>query len=195
MYASGGVGFSTATWAIVPRPLIAVSSSCSLRTVALEFRSKEPGRRWRSAWDTVFAVASTGLAFLLGVAFGNIIDGLPLDAGANISSVLIGLLTPFTLLVGATTVAMFAMQGGIYLLIKTEVDTTLKNIKGEVDKLNKQNSELFKVVGKSAKQDLGKKAKEALDKKLTIYNKDGKKVQLNGDMKDGVPTVGVSGSF
>ena len=37
-----------------------------LRTVALEFRSKESGRRWRSAWDTVFAVASTGLAFLLG---------------------------------------------------------------------------------------------------------------------------------
>jgi alkylphosphonate utilization operon protein PhnA len=51
-----------------------------LRTVALEFRSKEPGRHWRSAWDTVFAVASTGLAFLLGLAFGNIIDGLPLDA-------------------------------------------------------------------------------------------------------------------
>ena len=91
-----------------------------LRTVALEFRSKEPGRRWRSAWDTVFAVASTGLAFLLGVAFGNIVDGLPLDAQGNISTGLIGLLTPFTLLVGATTVAMFAMQGGIYLLIKTE---------------------------------------------------------------------------
>ena len=91
-----------------------------LRTVALEFRSKEPGRRWRSAWDTVFAVASTGLAFLLGLAFGNIIDGLPLDAQGNISTGLIGLLTPFTVLVGATTVAMFAMQGGIYLLIKTE---------------------------------------------------------------------------
>ena len=41
-----------------------------LRTVALEFRSKEPGRRWRSTWDAVFALASLGLAFLLGVAFG-----------------------------------------------------------------------------------------------------------------------------
>ncbi len=91
-----------------------------LRTVALEFRSKEPGRRWRSVWDTVFAVASTGLAFLLGLAFGNIVDGLPLDAQGNISTGLIGLFTPFTALVGATTVAMFAMQGGIYLLIKTE---------------------------------------------------------------------------
>ena len=41
-----------------------------LRTVALEFRSKEPGQRWRSTWDVVFGLASAGLAFLLGVAFG-----------------------------------------------------------------------------------------------------------------------------
>ena len=91
-----------------------------LRTVALEFRSKEPGTRWRSAWDTVFALASAGLALLLGVAFGNIVAGLPVDADGNISADLIGLLTPFALLVGLATVAMFAMQGGIYLLIKTD---------------------------------------------------------------------------
>jgi cytochrome d ubiquinol oxidase subunit II len=93
-----------------------------LRTVALEFRSKEPGGRWRSAWDTVFALASAGLALLLGVAFGNIVAGLPVDGEGNISTGLIGLLTPFALLVGLATVAMFAMQGGIYLLIKTDGD-------------------------------------------------------------------------
>jgi cytochrome bd ubiquinol oxidase subunit II len=91
-----------------------------LRTVALEFRSKEEGSRWRTAWDTVFALASAGLALLLGVAFGNIVAGLPLDADGNISTGLIGLLTPFALLVGVATVAMFAVQGGIYLLIKTD---------------------------------------------------------------------------
>ena len=91
-----------------------------LRTVALEFRSKEPGSRWRSAWDTVFAAASAGLALLLGVAFGNIVAGLPVDADGNISTGLIAELTPFALLVGVTTVLMFAMQGGIYLLIKTD---------------------------------------------------------------------------
>jgi cytochrome d ubiquinol oxidase subunit II len=48
------------------------------------------------------------------------VAGLPVDADGNISIGLIGLLTPFALLVGVTTAAMFSVQGGIYLLIKTE---------------------------------------------------------------------------
>jgi len=91
-----------------------------LRTVALEFRSKESGTRWRSAWDVVFWASSLGLAVLLGVAFGNVVSGLPVDANGNMSAGLISLLTPFALLVGLTTTAMFALQGGIYLLMKTD---------------------------------------------------------------------------
>jgi cytochrome d ubiquinol oxidase subunit II len=91
-----------------------------LRTVALEFRSKEASARWRGTWDTVFGIASAGLAFFLGLAFGNVLGGLPLDAEGNIRTGLIPLLTPFAILVGLTTVAMFSVQGGIYLLMKTE---------------------------------------------------------------------------
>jgi cytochrome bd ubiquinol oxidase subunit II len=91
-----------------------------LRTVALEFRSKEEGKRWRQTWDFVFWVSSAGLALLLGVAFGNIVGGLPLDQNGNIQTGIVGLLTPFAILVGATTIAMFAMQGGIYLMLKTD---------------------------------------------------------------------------
>jgi cytochrome d ubiquinol oxidase subunit II len=91
-----------------------------LRTDAMEFRSKEPSPRWRSFWDTVFAIASTGLAFLLGVAFGDVLSGVPMDADGNMSVSLIGLLKPVPLLVGVTTVAMFAMHGSLYLVQKTE---------------------------------------------------------------------------
>lgn len=80
-------------------------------------------------------------------------------------------------------------------LIRKEIDLTFRNLKGEADRLNKQNADLFKDVEKSEKQDLGKKAREAVDKLLNVYNKDGKKVQLDGTVKDGVPFVGVSGSF
>jgi cytochrome bd ubiquinol oxidase subunit II len=91
-----------------------------LRTVALEFRSKEASPRWRSTWDAVFGLASAGLALLLGLAFGNVLSGVPIDADGNMQVSLIDLLTPFALLVGVATVAMFAAHGAIYLVMKTD---------------------------------------------------------------------------
>jgi cytochrome d ubiquinol oxidase subunit II len=91
-----------------------------LRTVSMEFRSKEASPRWRSTWDAVFALTSAGLAFLLGVAFGDLLRGVPLNAEGNITTSLLDLLTPFPLLVGFSTVAMFAMHGSLYLVQKTE---------------------------------------------------------------------------
>jgi len=100
-----------------------------LRPVAIEFRSKEPSPRWRSTWDMVFGATSLGLAFLLGVAFGNVLAGVPIDAEGNIQVSLIELLTPFALLVGATTVAMLAAHGAIYLVMKTEGDVQARLIR------------------------------------------------------------------
>jgi cytochrome d ubiquinol oxidase subunit II len=51
-----------------------------------------------------------------------VLSGLPVDAQGNISTSLISLLTPFALLVGVTTVAMFAMHGALYLVMKTQGD-------------------------------------------------------------------------
>ncbi len=91
-----------------------------LRTVAIEFRSKRPSARWRTTWDVVFFASSLGIALLLGVAFGNIMQGVPLDAQGNIRISLISLLNPFALLIGATTVFMLATHGAIYLSMKTD---------------------------------------------------------------------------
>jgi cytochrome d ubiquinol oxidase subunit II len=93
-----------------------------LRTVAIEFRSKRPGANWRRVWDFIFWITSLGLALLLGVAFGNVLSGVPIDARGDMHVTLIDLLTPFALLVGVTTVAMFALHGGIYLTMKTDGD-------------------------------------------------------------------------
>jgi cytochrome d ubiquinol oxidase subunit II len=89
------------------------------RTVALEFRSKQTGPAWRRAWDWAFSLSSLVLALLLGVAFGAVISGVPLGADQEITTNLIELLTPFNLFVGAATVAMFAMHGAIFLIMKT----------------------------------------------------------------------------
>jgi cytochrome d ubiquinol oxidase subunit II len=105
-----------------------------LRAVSIEFRSKEPGRRWRSGWDLVFWAASVGLALVLGIAFGNILMGVPLDADGNITVSFIDLLSPFALLIGATTVALFALHGGFYLLMKLQGDI-LQRLEGWMARL------------------------------------------------------------
>ncbi len=90
------------------------------RAVALEFRSKEESRVWRTGWDMAFSVGSLLTALLLGVAAGNIVLGLPLGADGLYADGLIGLLNPFSLLVGLLAVAMVTMQGASWLIKKTE---------------------------------------------------------------------------
>jgi cytochrome bd ubiquinol oxidase subunit II len=90
------------------------------RAVAIEFRSKLPMLWWRRMWDVSFSVASIGLSILLGVAFGNIIWGVPLDVQREFAGSFLGLLHPYALLVGVTTLALFMMHGAIYVALKTE---------------------------------------------------------------------------
>ena len=92
------------------------------RTVTFEFRSQRTSPTWRTIWDVSFSLSSLLLALLLGVAFGAVISGLPVQADSEITTNLIELLTPFNLLVGVTAVAMFAMHGAIFLIMKTEDD-------------------------------------------------------------------------
>lgn len=89
------------------------------RAVAIEFRSKQPMRWWRTMWDVGFAVGSVLAAFLLGVAMGNIAHGIPLNARHVFSGTFFDLIKPYTILTGITTVALFTMHGSIYGVLKT----------------------------------------------------------------------------
>lgn len=90
------------------------------RAVAIEFRSKEKMKWWRNMWDTAFSVSSILIAFLMGVALGNIITGIPLDAEKEFAGSFLSLINPYTIMVGITTVALFMMHGSIYAVMKTE---------------------------------------------------------------------------
>jgi len=90
------------------------------RAVAIEFRSKQPMRWWRRMWDVAFSGGSVLSAFLIGVTMGNVAWGVPLDARHEFAGTFLGLLRPYPLLLGVTTVALFAMHGAIYLVMKTE---------------------------------------------------------------------------
>lgn len=102
------------------------------RAVSIEFRSKQPMKWWRRGWDTTFSISSLLAALLIGVAMGNVTKGIPLDDQGNFTGTFLSLLNPYSVLLGLTTVALFAMHGGIYLLMKTQgsLQEQIKNCSG-----------------------------------------------------------------
>ena len=101
-------------------PLMLLLVALVVRAVCLELRSKEESPRWRRGWDAAFAASSALPALLFGVALGNVLRGVPLDADGEFAGTFLSLLNPFALLVGLSGLAMFVMQGACWLHLKTE---------------------------------------------------------------------------
>ncbi|PAY99976.1 MAG: cytochrome d ubiquinol oxidase subunit II [Spartobacteria bacterium AMD-G4] len=92
------------------------------RAVAIEFRSKEPWVWWRRTWDFAFSISSILSSFLIGIAMGNLVRGIPLGSDREYQGTFFDLLNPYSLFFGCTTVLLFAMHGAIYVSMKTEGD-------------------------------------------------------------------------
>lgn len=90
------------------------------RAVALEFRDQIDDGRWRAGWDVALFAGSAVPPLLLGVAVGNIVRGLPLAEDGLYHGGLIGLLTPFPILVGLLVVAFVVTHGALWLVAKTD---------------------------------------------------------------------------
>jgi cytochrome d ubiquinol oxidase subunit II len=112
VYATAFSGFYLALFLLL--------ASLIFRSVAIEFRSKRPEHWWRQMWDVSFSVGSILSGLLLGVALGNIAWGVPVDAQGEFAGTFLGLLKPYPLLVGVTTLALLMMHGAIYGVMKTE---------------------------------------------------------------------------
>jgi cytochrome bd ubiquinol oxidase subunit II len=90
------------------------------RAVAIEFRSKEPGRIWRLTWDVIYSFACVVVTLSLGLMLGNVAAGLPLNTQQEFTGNLLSFFNPFSILVAVTTLALFMMHGAIFLAMKTE---------------------------------------------------------------------------
>ncbi|MFN8123081.1 MAG: cytochrome d ubiquinol oxidase subunit II [Thermoleophilia bacterium] len=101
-------------------PLLLILVALIARGVAFEFRGKHDDPKWRDLWDWVIVVGSALPALLWGVAFANIVRGVPIDASGTYTGGFFNLLNPYALAAGLTTVALFAALGAIYLSLKTK---------------------------------------------------------------------------
>ncbi len=91
-----------------------------LRAVSFEFRGKVASAGWRRGWDVAFGVGSLVPALLYGVAVGNVLRGLEVDATGRVVTTLPGLLNPFSLLIGVLGLVLFVLHGASWLALKTE---------------------------------------------------------------------------
>ncbi|MCX7089075.1 MAG: cytochrome d ubiquinol oxidase subunit II [Methylococcales bacterium] len=95
-----------------------------LRPIGFDYRSKLPSQRWRSNWDNALFVGGFVPALIFGVAFGNLLVGVPFhfdnDMRIFYEGSFWGLLNPFALLAGLVSLSMLLMHGAVYLQVKTD---------------------------------------------------------------------------
>src|SRR5574340_135878 len=118
VYATAFSGFywamMAALWALFFRP------------VGFDYRSKIRHPTWRSTWDWGLFIGGAVPPIIFGVAFGNLLQGVPFHFDNNLMSTYSGsfwaLLNPFALLAGVVSLGMITFQGATYLMMRTEGD-------------------------------------------------------------------------
>jgi cytochrome d ubiquinol oxidase subunit II len=94
------------------------------RPVGFDYRSKVADPRWRTAWDWGLFAGGFVPALIFGVAFGNLLQGVPFsfdnDLRVTYSGTFWQLLNPFALLSGIVSLSMLVTHGSVYLQIRTE---------------------------------------------------------------------------
>ena len=116
VYATAFSGFY---WA-----LLLVLFALFLRPVGFDYRGKVSDPRWRNAWDWGLFVGGSVPALIFGVAFGNLLQGVPFEIDRFLRSTYTGtfwqLLNPFALLAGVVSLTMLIMHGAVFLQMRTE---------------------------------------------------------------------------
>ena len=118
VYATAFSGFY---WA-----MLAVLWALFFRPVGFDYRSKINDARWRSTWDWGLFIGGAVPPLIFGVAFGNLLQGVPFHFDENMVSYYTGsfwgLLNPFALLCGVVSTSMITFHGSNYLAHRTEGD-------------------------------------------------------------------------
>ncbi|MER7486655.1 cytochrome d ubiquinol oxidase subunit II [Streptomyces sp. NPDC126497] len=100
-------------------PLLAILVCLIIRGVAFEYRAKRPEEHWQRNWETAIFWTSLIPAFLWGVAFGNIVRGVKIDAEFEYVGTVWDLLNPYALLGGLVTLTLFTFHGTVFTALKT----------------------------------------------------------------------------
>jgi cytochrome d ubiquinol oxidase subunit II len=101
-------------------PLLLILVALIVRGLSFEYRHKREDAAWKGRWDLALVVGSFVPALLWGVAFANIVAGVPIDADKEFTGNLFTLLNPYALLGGLVTLTLFAAHGAMFVALKTD---------------------------------------------------------------------------
>ncbi len=101
-------------------PFIVALWLLMFRGVSLELRSHFPSDIWHQFWDACFTGASALLVFVFGIALGNLVRGVPLDAQGFFAGTFAFLLNPYAILVGLFALAALAQHGLAFLQLRVD---------------------------------------------------------------------------
>ncbi|OZD39097.1 cytochrome d ubiquinol oxidase subunit II [Rhodococcus sp. 06-1477-1B] len=101
-------------------PLLAILIALIARGVSFEYRHQRESPTWKRAFDRMIFAGSAVPAFLWGVAFANIVQGVPLDADHEYVGTVLTLLNPYGILGGLTTLTLFFLHGLYFVALKTD---------------------------------------------------------------------------
>ena len=102
--------------------LLLILAALIVRGVAFEYRGKGDTAKWRKTFDWMITIGSAVPALLWGVAFANIVNGVPLNAQHIYTGTLFTLLNPYGLLGGLVTLTLFFTHGLVFITLKTDGD-------------------------------------------------------------------------
>lgn len=93
-----------------------------LRGVSFEYRGKDPASRWRDTWSWLLSIGSLLVPFLLGLALGDLLHGVPIGANHEFTGNFGNLFQPYAIYVGITLVFICVLHGAIFIALKTTGD-------------------------------------------------------------------------
>lgn len=106
--------------------MIVTLAALWLRPIGLDYRSKIEDPKWRNTWDICISISGFVPPIIFGVAFGNLLQGVPFQLNEFLMPTyhgsFFGLLNPFALLCGLVSLFMIIMQGATWLQMKTTDD-------------------------------------------------------------------------
>ena len=101
-------------------PLLLILLALIVRNLGFEYRHKRESVQWKRGWDLAITIGSFIPALLWGVAFTNIVRGVPIDAQKEYAGNFFTLLNPIALLGGLVTLTLFLTHGAIFVALKTD---------------------------------------------------------------------------